>query len=107
MTIFLHRRTATKTRRREASIRWMQAVSGLTFGGFALGHLLNIGAAAISREAYDSFQREFRVFYQYPLLEFGVLFPSLIVHSITSYLDMKHRKKSILYPKQGHSQHNF
>lgn len=68
----------------EARWRRIQAISGLLFLLFTLVHVVNTSLAAISPAAYDGFQRVARGVYQYPLVEFGLIFAPLVVHVVAA-----------------------
>lgn len=68
--------------------RWLQRAQGgsaLLFSVFLSEHLLNTAVASFGENAYNSFQRYFRSYYQHPLLE-SLLLGSLTVHLSASLL---------------------
>ena len=66
----------------ERTLRRAQAVAGALFALFVLLHLSNIAIAPFGIEAFNSYQRTIRQFYQYPLVELGIVILPLTVHMI-------------------------
>lgn len=72
----------------------IQAISGLVFAIFLSLHLANVMASALGPGLYDAFQVRIRPFYQFPLLEVGVLTTSLVVHAATGVMRLRRRPRS-------------
>lgn len=72
----------------------IQALSGLVFAIFLSLHLVNVMASALGPGLYDAFQVRIRPFYQFPLLEVGVLLASLVVHIAAGVTRLRRRPRS-------------
>ena len=63
-----------------ARLARVQAISGLLFLVFVSLHLVNTMLAALGPGVYNGYQRTLRPFYQFPLLEIGLVMAPLLVH---------------------------
>lgn len=72
----------------------IQAISGLVFAVFLSLHLVNVMASALGPGLYDAFQVRIRPFYQFPLVEVGVLAVALLTHMVTGVVRLRRRPRS-------------
>jgi succinate dehydrogenase/fumarate reductase cytochrome b subunit len=72
----------------------LQAISGLVFAIFLSLHLVNVMASALGPGLYDAFQVRIRPFYQFPLVEVGVLLGALVVHVAAGVMRLRRRPRS-------------
>ncbi|MEW6776907.1 MAG: hypothetical protein AB1405_11475 [Bdellovibrionota bacterium] len=78
----------------EKTLIRVQAVSGLFFATFLVLHLFNTLLAPAGQEAYDSFQRAARHYYQMPVMEAGIIL-AVTVHIFAGVTRALRRRKRI------------
>jgi len=66
----------------EPILRRIQAIAGSLFGVFVLLHLSNIALAPFGIDRFNQYQQTIRAFYQYPLVEIGLVLGPLITHAV-------------------------
>lgn len=72
----------------------IQAISGLVFAVFLSLHLVNVMISALGPGLYDAFQVRIRPFYQFPLVEVGVLLAALVTHAVVGVVRLRQRPRS-------------
>lgn len=65
----------------ETRLKQAQAIAGALFGTFVLIHLSNIAIAPFGVDAFNTYQRALRQFYQHPIIELLVVMGPLLVHA--------------------------
>jgi succinate dehydrogenase/fumarate reductase cytochrome b subunit len=77
----------------------VQAGSGLAFALFLALHLLNTLLAPLGPATYDALQVNLRAIYQQPIIEFGLVFLSLLLHLVCGSIRARRRAKRTRWPR--------
>merc|ERR1711972_933292 len=74
-----------------SAVRVAQAISGLLFGSFLILHFATHFSVLLGPESFNNSLKLYRNYYQHPIIEFGLLPASVLIHVICGFITSRQR----------------